>query len=30
MSSVYHATLIYNKLYKEDYKIVLDFSCFVN
>ena len=26
----YHSTLIYNKLCKKDYKIVLDFSCFVN
>ena len=30
MSSIYHSALIYNKLCKGDYKIVLDFSFFVN
>ena len=30
MSGVYHSTLIYNKLCNGAYKIVFDFSCFVN
>ena len=30
MSGVYYSTLIYNKLCKGDYKIVFNFSCFVN
>ena len=30
MSGVYNSIHISNKLYKEDYKIVFDFSCFIN